>query len=166
MNADGSNVTRLTNNTTGDNFPHYSPDGSKIVFVSNRDAPSSQAPFGKWEVYLMNADGSSQTRLTTDAALAERPSFLNAAKILFDSDRSGPINIYAVNVDATGETQTTNNVATTYLAVASPDQSRIMFSTVSGNHGEVFTMNPDGTSVTPLTRQQDGIVNVGYSYRK
>jgi len=42
----------------------------------------------------------------------------------------------------------------------------LVFSTASGNHGEVFTMNPDGTSVTPLTRQQDGVVNVGYSYRK
>ena len=166
MNSDGSNVTQLTNNSTGDNAPKFSPDGSKIVFVSNRDAPSTQAPFGKWEVYVMNADGSSQTRLTTDAALAELPSFLNATRILFDSNRSGPNNIYAVNVDATGETQTTSNLSTTFLAVASPDQTRIMFSSVSGNHGEVFTMDPGGTGITPLTRQQDGVVNIGYSYRK
>jgi TolB protein len=166
MNSDGSNVTQLTNNSTGDNAPKFSPDGSKIVFASNRDAPGTQAPFGKWEIYVMNADGSSQTRLTTDAAVAELPSFLNATRILFDSNRSGPNNIYAVNVDATGEAQATSNLSTTFLAVASPDQTRIMFSTASGNHGEVFTMDPGGTGITPLTRQQDGVINIGYSYRR
>jgi Tol biopolymer transport system component len=166
MNADGSNVIRLTNNSTGDNAPQFSPDGAKIVFVSNRDAPSTLAPFGKWEVYVMNADGSAQTRITTDAAHAELPSFLGATRILFDSDLSGPNNIYGVNVDATSESRLTNNLATTFLAVASPDQKHIMFSSVSANHGEVFMMNPDGTGVVPLTRQQDGVVNLGYSYRK
>ena len=166
MNADGSNVVQLTNNTTGDNAPHFSPDGSKIVFVTNRDAPSTTAPFGKWEVYMMNADGSAQTRVTTDAAHAELPSFLDANRILFDSDRVGLPNIYAANIDGTGEAALTNNTVTTFLAVASPDQKHILFTSASGNHAEVFMMNPDGTGVVPVTRQQDGVINIGYSYRK
>jgi Tol biopolymer transport system component len=166
MNADGSNVTQLTNNTTGDNDPSFSPDGSKIVFVSNRDAPSTQPPFGKWEVYVMNVDGSAQTRLTSDGAVASRASFFGPTRILFDSDRSGTINIYVVNADGTGKTQLTNNSTTTYLAVGSPDHSRIMFTMGTSTHAEVYTMNPDGTGVTPLTRQQDGVTNLGYSYRK
>jgi len=36
--------------------PEWSPDGSKIAFQSDRD--------GDTEIYTMNADGSSQTRLT------------------------------------------------------------------------------------------------------
>jgi Tol biopolymer transport system component len=166
MNADGSNVIRLTDNTTGDNAPHFSPDGTRIVFVSNRDAPDLQPPFGKWEVYVMNADGSSQTRLTTDAALAELPSFLSNTRILFDSDRLGVNNIYAVNVDGTSEAQITNNPFTTLLAVASPDQTRIMVTVAGSNHSEAYTMNPDGTNPTPLTRPQAGVFNIGYSYRK
>ena len=36
----------------------WSPDGSKIAFVSDRD--------GNDEIYVMNADGSNQTRLTNN----------------------------------------------------------------------------------------------------
>lgn len=60
MNADGSNITRLTNNEASDSDPTVSPDGSRIAFISDRD--------GNREVYVMNADGSEQTRLTTSDA--------------------------------------------------------------------------------------------------
>ncbi|HJP40266.1 MAG TPA: hypothetical protein QGF35_00975 [Dehalococcoidia bacterium] len=37
MNADGSNQTRLTNNSYHDVRPSWSPDGSRIAFSSDRD---------------------------------------------------------------------------------------------------------------------------------
>jgi TolB protein len=39
-----------------DGMPDYSPDGKRIVFTSNRDRQA--------EIYVMNADGSGQRRLT------------------------------------------------------------------------------------------------------
>ena len=69
MNADGSDVTRLTDspddpNTRGvnealDAFPQWSPDGTKIVFHSDRAG-------GDTEVYTMNADGTDVKRLTNN----------------------------------------------------------------------------------------------------
>jgi Tol biopolymer transport system component len=59
-NSDGGNRIRLTNNMVTDLLPQWSPDGTRIAFVSDRDNVTSQG-----DVYLMNADGSSQTRLTT-----------------------------------------------------------------------------------------------------
>ncbi|MCR4321316.1 MAG: M28 family peptidase [Candidatus Brocadiaceae bacterium] len=73
---DGSKLKQLTNTTGYDAEGAYSPDGAKIVFCSLRDAypldklsPEERKQFGKdpayfGEIYIMNADGSDQKRLT------------------------------------------------------------------------------------------------------
>ena len=68
MNADGSNQTRLTNNSPSatDVYPSFSPDGSKIPF--------SSYPRWQFQIYVMDADGSNQTRLTNNPATLS-PSF-------------------------------------------------------------------------------------------
>ncbi len=58
-----NNVTNLTNyNVYDEDYHSFSPDGSKIVFTSTRDSINQQ-------IYIMNADGSNQTRLTFDTTL-------------------------------------------------------------------------------------------------
>jgi Tol biopolymer transport system component len=75
MDADGSNLHRLTTAPGEDGWPTWSPDGSRIVFASARDDCSiSDAPdcrttgdVGPWEdVWITNADGSNQHRLTPE----------------------------------------------------------------------------------------------------
>ena len=56
MNADGSDVTRLTVDPALDFDPVWSPEGDQIAFRSHRDDNE--------EVYMMNADGSNQHNLT------------------------------------------------------------------------------------------------------
>jgi len=56
MDADGSNVTLLTDGPGNDNNPSWSPDGDRIAFSSDRD--------GDWEIYVMDADGSNTIQLT------------------------------------------------------------------------------------------------------
>ena len=58
MEPDGSNQVRLTDGMAVDGVPCWSPDGSMIVFRSQRD--------GNDEIYVMNADGSNQMRLTSN----------------------------------------------------------------------------------------------------
>jgi Tol biopolymer transport system component len=62
VDADGTNPTNVTNLTqssaSNEGFAAWKPDGTAIVFYSDRD--------GQAEVYTMSADGSAQTRLTTD----------------------------------------------------------------------------------------------------
>jgi Tol biopolymer transport system component len=60
MNADGSGLTRLTDNPAMDTMPVWSPDGYYMIFYSDRD--------GNPEVYLMRADGSEERNLTNDPA--------------------------------------------------------------------------------------------------
>jgi dipeptidyl aminopeptidase/acylaminoacyl peptidase len=57
MNTDGSGIVDLSNDASNDVDPAWSPDGTKIAFASNRD--------GDYEIWSMNANGSSPVKLTT-----------------------------------------------------------------------------------------------------
>src|SRR5688572_29917937 len=67
VNPDGSGISAITNNDNADEDPSWSPDGTRIAFVSNRD--------GNYEVYVMNADGSNPFRLTNSAIRELDPSW-------------------------------------------------------------------------------------------
>ena len=55
VNMDGSGLKRLTNNSTNDGLPTWSPDGKSIAFVSNRG--------GAWAIWVMDASGDNQRKL-------------------------------------------------------------------------------------------------------
>ncbi len=121
MNGDGSNQTNLTNNTAFDSNPNWSPDGSKIVFVSDR------ASFGTTEIYTMNANGSNPTRLTTNSVTDETPAWSpDGARIAFA--RSGQL--FVMNADGTNVIQITANASSGVKLHPSwsPDGTRIVFS--------------------------------------
>jgi TolB protein len=66
MNADGTDKTRLTDSTDPEIAPAWSPDGRKIAY-QRCVLPYAGADYDKYgnqEIYVMNADGSDQTRLT------------------------------------------------------------------------------------------------------
>lgn len=58
MNLDGSEEVRLTHHLARDSDPKWSPTGERMLFSSDRDG----AP-GDWDLYLMDADGSSVQRV-------------------------------------------------------------------------------------------------------
>ena len=69
MNADGSNLTKLTDSAQDDSTPTWSPDGTRIAFTSKRQ-------FGFPQVYVMDADGSNPTNITNNlSATASSPSW-------------------------------------------------------------------------------------------
>jgi TolB protein len=66
VNADGTGLRNLTNNDrVHDRSPAWSPDGKAIAFASERD--------GNSEIYVMNADGTEQKRVTDNVAYDDYP---------------------------------------------------------------------------------------------
>ena len=144
MNADGTSLTRLTNLATGAFFPAWSPDGTRIAFVSPED--------GLWHIYVMNADGTGVTRLTNDGGGDTQPSWSpNGSQIAFTSWRDGNDEIYVMNADGTNQTRLTNNVSYDQAPAWSPNGAQIAFMSGRDFVGAIYLMNTDGTGVTRLT---------------
>ena len=125
------------------------PPGS-VAFSSNRD--------GNNEIYVMNPDGSEQTRLTFDSANDQRPDISpNGRQIVFASNRitetnpTGDFEIFVMNSDGSDVMQLTFNQAVDSWPRWSPNGKWIAFhSNVDGNF-EIYTIGPDGTGLTRVT---------------
>jgi Tol biopolymer transport system component len=116
VNADGSGLTRLTNNLADDTMPVWSPDSSRIAWTSARSD-------GTTEIYVINADGSGQTRLSSGPegdALRDGGWSPDSSRIAFVSIRDGNGEIYFVDADGSGLINLTNNPAEDGSPIWSP----------------------------------------------
>lgn len=125
---------------------------SKIVFASTRS--------GNSEIYLMNADGSDQIRLTTNSANDAEPAFSpDGARIAFTSDRGGMRQIYIMGYDGTEVTRLTNGPGYCRRAAFSPDGSKIAFerweTEEARTRADIWIMSVDGSSQTSITGAAD-----------
>ena len=146
MNADGSDLTRLTDVSAWDSYPRWSPDGRSIAFQSYGD--------GNWEIYVVNADGTGRTRLTDNPASDDSPSWSPSGRnIAFNSDRDGSRDIYVMSADGSDLTRLTDNPAADLYPSWSPNGRSIAFTSGRDEHGfhNIYVMNADGSEQMRLT---------------
>jgi dipeptidyl aminopeptidase/acylaminoacyl peptidase len=116
----------------------------KIAFQSNRD--------GNYEIYVMNADGSRQTRLTKNSAFDGNPSWSpDGRRIAFESDRSGRSEIYVMNADGSRQIRLTRSRAFDGNPAWSRDGRRIAFRSDRDGQADIYVMDADGSDQANLT---------------
>ena len=147
--------TPVKHTQLGGTTPDWSPDGTRIVFGSHRDFNG--------EIYVMNADGPGQTRLTntSDASEQEPVWSPNGSKIAYTSHRAGAAHIWVMNADGTGQVQLTSLTdGSINLSPAwSPDGTKIVFTAFRAGRQDLYTMNADGTNQTRITDTTTGAEN-------
>ena len=114
VSADGSGQQRLTRNGARNFAPAWSPDGQMIAFERRlgrrhygnpRCSKCGRASI--FEVYVMNADGSGQRRLTQRGA---QPLWSpDGRRIAFVSERDGNAEVYVMNADGSGQRNLTRS---------------------------------------------------------
>ena len=150
FNADGTELTRLTNTSNvWDSEPAWSPSGSQIAF--SRVYPTQN---DKRELWIMNADGSSQHYIGVDGFAPEWSK--DGSKFIYSSNKSGNYEIYTCKIDGTEEQKITSSPINELFPAWSHDGSKIVFTAFTGAMSnvtsyEVYVMNADRTSLVQLT---------------
>jgi Tol biopolymer transport system component len=103
VNADGSGLVQLTENSGYDGRPRWSPDGSQLAFETDRD--------GDWDIYLMNADGSNPHAVTVYAKSSDwMESWSPDGRwLVYASNVDGDEDLFIIRVDGTDQRRLTNN---------------------------------------------------------
>ncbi len=147
IDADGSDLTRITPGRKQDCDPSWSPDGSKIASTARRG-----------RLVTMDPDGSNRMVLVRRGFNATPDWSPDGSRITFTHDaRSRNANdVFIINSDGTGRARLTHTPRRwDWTPVFSPDGTRIAFSRGQGPGflapGDIFTMLLDGSDVVRIT---------------
>ncbi len=145
-----SHPLRLTNSLANDDSPKVSPDGTKILFVSDRN--------GAVELYLINLDGSGLRNLTNNVARETTPAWSPDGRRIAFGVETAPLresDIWAVEVGSGKQVKLTKAPGYDSSPAFSPDGTLIAFNSNRGNdfiyNFDIWVMNADGSDPRRLT---------------
>lgn len=149
----GGPAVQLTSGPAWDGYARYSPDGTQIVFSSDRS--------GQLALWVMNADGSNPHRITKESLNAALPEWSpDGKRIVFNDnfcDTCGLGDIWVVNADGSGLQRVLRGFHNELNPAFSPDGRWIVFS--SGDvdiPDRIWIMRPNGTGLKQLDGAAEG----------
>jgi len=148
INANGTDLIRLTHSPAFEFDPSWSPDGTQIAYRSDRGDES--------EIWVMNANGTGQRRLTAGLSPAWSPDGSSIAYSSPGHDPNPPLSgISIMNADGSGQHRVPNTDGGEYPSW-SPDGKRIAFnSNLTGDH-VMYIVDVDGSNLVNLSSVGEG----------
>ncbi len=152
MNSRTGERLRLTDTNSNERTPKWSPDGTRLLFVSDRD--------GNREVYVMDLEARMEGRealvnLSRNKAPDWQPAWSpDGRRVAFSSYRDGNWEIYLMDSDGSNPVRLTEHPASDFSPAWSPDGRQVLF--VSRRHGDadLFVIDLDSGERTQLTHSE------------
>ena len=159
MNSDGTNHQFLTVGQSGFlSAPTWSPDGSKVAFVSDRGENS--------DIWTVSTDGTDPVNITNHEAKDHSPAWSPDGEwIAFASVRDAAYwELYLMRPDGSDVQRITWWEDASDLSPSwSPDGSRLAFATKRDGNWEIYAMDRDGTNLMRLTEHPADDTNPAWS---
>jgi len=150
------NWTQITFNTAEDFHTHFSPDGTKIVFDSNRA--------GKYAVFMYDVKTKKTKQLTSGKIPCDHPNwFADSKNVLCECGSDGRKDLFSIQIADTAMTRLTNTTTFNGGGQVSPRGDRISFFSNRNGNWDVFLMNADGGNIVQATSNKGDDVDVDWS---
>ena len=161
MNDDGTQKENLTNTTSYEKFPQFSPDGSFIIYQGWQK--------GKMEIFFTSLLDKNRINLTRNINSNDIISHGNAFSpdgqlIVFTSERDGDRNIYIMQTNGDNQEKITNHNSNDYEPSFSPDGQLIVFTSERDGNKEIYIYDLESKNISNLTKNSSDDWNPRFYY--
>jgi TolB protein len=153
INRDGSGLTQLSDMEASNYYPTFSPDGSSLLFASNRN--------GAFDLYLLIFGEKQLFQITENVGNVLSPDYSpDGRRIVFANQAGdGPTSIWMVNADGLNPHLVYTGTNTIVAVAWSPNGDRIAYAMSVGipQEYEIFIMDTNGKNHLRISQGLKGI---------
>ena len=153
VNRDGTDYAQLTDMEASNYYPAFTPDGSSLLFSSNRGGP--------FDLYLLLFGQKEISQITQNVGNVVSPDYSpDGRRIVFANRASdGPTSIWMVNADGLNPRQVYAGPDTIVAVAWSPDGEKVAYAMSIGipQEYEIFTMDANGKNHVRISQGLQGI---------
>src|SRR5213596_2885120 len=148
--ADGSGERQLTKGTKDEYHPVVSPDGEKLLFVSELN--------GSRDIWIADADGQNAVPLTDDPGTEDQPAWSpDGRQIAYAAfpREGGSFDLWTVNADGSGRRRLTTTPANELFPAWHPDGVHLVYVTDASGNFDLYQIDVRDGRTTPLVVSPD-----------